>query len=851
MNDVHVGASGPLRFASGIFDRAPLRRDAAALAIFFALTCVMTNPLVFHLAGAVEDKQDALLNTWIIAWVGHTLITDPLRLFDTNVFYPYSNTLAFSERLLPQGLFALPFNLAFDNTVLGYNLVLLASFFLAAYAMYLFVFDLTRQRGAAILAGTIFAFNPFNLGNLAQVQLLSFGWLPLAMMYLRRLLKTTEHRQQTSDIFGLNYDLRISFLFALFFSLQSLSSSYYAFLAGFTVALYAAWFFAARWMDHRSTLPRSSASLLPTFIHLALASVLIAIFLIPFFLPYLSVQRELGFERKIEDSEPFSASLKLYTEVSPQNILYGSLLAPRPPIIIGGYPLDNLFPGFIALALAAMGMVRAKNRARWFYVLLLALAFIFSLGPRLFITPTLGTAIPLPYRWLYDALPLMRALRAPVRFDALVMFALTVLASFGAEKALGRTQKAENKGVLPTAFRLLPSLLVLFIALEYLAVPSATITPVPVGDAIPRYVRWLATQPPGVVLELPMIASDPSKPLDLTTQYLTTYHWRKTPDGYSGFIPPKRGEIAYEMQFFPNERAISLLQALAVQYVVVHSNQLQDWNERRDLITRSTDLQPAQQFGDDYIYRVASRAQTASALSARVYLPQPAAPSQAYSAYVIVQNRGTRSFAIKPTDSLQVDARWSDGATITDQHAAASLPLVTSSVSAMPVRLPAPPRAGAYRLDLRISSSTTGIWNLSGDVSVRYGETARQVVIPARVTSAPLKAQYASGDILPIDITWLPLNKIDAYYSASVRVVDAHGNKIIAQDRQPSLATFLWTPGVPVPDRFLLALPRDLAPGEYSVQVLMYQADLGIDALLLDEQFTPQESIVLGKFEVK
>ncbi|MCX7840198.1 MAG: hypothetical protein N2559_12200, partial [Anaerolineae bacterium] len=127
-------------------------RDGWAMLLFLALTLVMTNPLVLHLTYAVEDKQDALLNTWIIAWVGHALITDPLNLFHANIFYPYPNTLAFSETLLPQGLFALPFNLAFDNTILGYNLVLLASFFLAAYGMYLLVFDVTRARGAAIVA---------------------------------------------------------------------------------------------------------------------------------------------------------------------------------------------------------------------------------------------------------------------------------------------------------------------------------------------------------------------------------------------------------------------------------------------------------------------------------------------------------------------------------------------------------------------------------------------------------------------------------------------------------------------------------------------------------------------------
>ncbi len=823
---------GRARLAAGVVELNDVRRrDAVALAIFLVLTCVMTNPLVLHLASAVEDKQDALLNTWIIGWVGHALITNPLNLFNANIFYPYANTLAFSETMLPQGLFALPFNLAFDNTILGYNLVLLASFFLAAYAMYLFIFDLTRSRGAAVVAGAIFAFNPYNLGNLAQVQLLSLGWLPLAIMFLRRAMGNW--RLGVGDW---RLEIRDSVLFALFFSLQALSSFYFAFLAGIAVALYIVWFLASHFLVSHSNLQSLISNFyLPLLAKLAFAFLIIAIIVVPFFLPYLSVQRDLGFQRKIEESEPFSASLKLYTEVSPQNVLYGNLLAPRPPIIVGGYPLDNLFPGIIALALGIVGIVAAKNRERWFYFFLLAFAFVLSLGPRLFLSPSLATDITLPYRWLYDAVPLMRAFRAPVRFDALVMFALAALAGFGVQKAEDTKQKAASS-FLPTAYCLL---LTGIIALEYLAVPAANITPVPTGDAIPPYVRWLAQQPPGTILELPMIASAPGAPLDLTTQYLSTYHWQRTPDGYSGFVPPLRGEIAYEMQFVPGERAISLLQALGVQYVIVHG----------DPIGAANDLQLAQQWGSDYVYRVAPRAPDASALTTRLYLPQPAAPNASYLAYVIVQNRAARSFAIQPTDALRVDARWSDGTT---QRVDVTLPLVTTSVSVVPVRLTAPPRAGTYRLDLRVSGSATGEWNLSGDVVVREGEPAHQVVLPARVAlSAPLKLSYAPGDAVDINLTWQPLNKIDAYYSASVRVVDARGNKIIAQDRQPATPTLLWTPGVVVPDRFTLPLPRDLAPGEYSVQVMMYQADQGIDALLLDEQSVPRETITLGTFTVK
>ncbi|HEX9077810.1 MAG TPA: hypothetical protein VF932_18655 [Anaerolineae bacterium] len=808
-------------------------RRALAPVLYLTLTLVMTNPLVLHLASAVEDKQDALLNTWIIAWVGHGLLTDPLHLFQTNIFYPYPNTLAFSETLIPQGLLALPISLATGNTVLGYNLVLLFSFWLAAYAMYLFVFDLVHHRGAALVAGTIFAFNPYNLGNLAQVQLLSFGWLPLALLYLRKSIHNSQFERGSRPL-----SVRNSFLLGLYFSIQSLASIYYAFLSGIAVVLLVIWSMADGWVRAQ----RNRLAWVPFFrraaTQLTFSAVVIAILVVPILLPYLQVQRDLGFQRKVEESEPFSASLVLYTEVSPQNALYGSLLAPRPPIIAGGYPLDNLFPGILPVILAVVGVVAARQDSKWLYIVLLAIAFLLSLGPRLFLAPTVGTSITLPYHWLYDAVSLLHALRAPVRFDALVMFALAVLAGMGVTK-LTMNKEIAGLGIC------------LLVSVEYLAVPAANIVPVPTGNAIPEYVRWLAQQPHGTILELPMIASDPTKPLlDLTTQYLTTYHWQDTPDGYSGFNPGKRGEIAYEMQFFPNERSDALIRTLGVQYLVVHSADLPDWNTRRDAVNKTAGLQLVKQFGGDYVYRVEPRAEGRQSMSARAYFPSPATPGAGIIVYLILENRDAHSVAVLPTDTLQVEAHWSDSSV---QQVAAPLPLVTSTVSVVPVRLKAPSRQGAWQVELRVSSPAIGIQNLKGQIIVDDGEPAHQIVLPARVLlSSPVKPIYSPGDQIELNLTWQPLNKIDAYYSASVRVVDAKGIKITgAQDRQPVRETMLWVPGVVVPDRFDLSLPRDLAPGEYFVQLLLYQPELGMDALLLDDANTPQEITVLGKFIVK
>ncbi|MEW5720719.1 MAG: hypothetical protein AB1817_18990, partial [Chloroflexota bacterium] len=613
--------------------------------------------------------------------------------------------------------------------------------------MYLFVFDLTRARGAAIVAGTIFAFNPYNLGNLAQVQLLSFGGMPLAMMYLRRLLVTPDNSKfeiRNSKFAGasvlesriVNFEFRKCFLFALFFSLQALSSFYYAFLAGLAVALCVVWFV----VTHHASL--FTVHCLPFTVYrslltrLLISAVIIAILVVPFFFPYLQVQREMGFERKVAESEPFSASLKMYAEVSPQNVLYGNLLAPRPPVMLGGYPLDNLFPGIVAVALGVVGIVAAKNRERWFYFLLLTFAFILSLGPRLFLAPNIGTDLTLPYRWLYDLFPLLRALRAPVRFDALVMFALAVLAGMGI-----RNSKFQIPNSIPRLRILnyelrITNLIVPLIALEYLAFPAANITPVPVWNEIPEYVRWLRAQPPGVVLELPMLASDPTKPLDLTAQYLSTYHWHATPDGYSGFNPPRRGEIAYEAQAFPSERSFSLIQALDVKYLVIHNSVP---------LGAHGDLEIAKGFGNTWIYSVASYQFQKQRIGARIYLPTPAVPGSDYTAFLIVNNQSPISFAIKPTDELHVEARWNEDAL---QRVTASFPLVTSSVSVVPIRLTAPSQVGVSHLYLRAAIDATLAWGfLSGDVEVKNGEPAHQVALPASVRlTTPLKSQYAPGE---------------------------------------------------------------------------------------------------------
>ena len=133
------------------------------LLLYTLLALVVTHPLWLHSADAVPgDIGDPLLNTWIIAWDAHATLTNPLQLFDANIFFPLPNTLAYSEHLLSTAALILPLGLVSGQPVLGYNLSLLFSFPLAGLGMYLLVLHWTHRHGAAFLAGLAYAFAPFS-----------------------------------------------------------------------------------------------------------------------------------------------------------------------------------------------------------------------------------------------------------------------------------------------------------------------------------------------------------------------------------------------------------------------------------------------------------------------------------------------------------------------------------------------------------------------------------------------------------------------------------------------------------------------------------------------------------------
>jgi len=132
--------------------------------LYAGMTVVLLWPLVAHLRTAVADTLgDPLLNAWTLRWVQHALVTNPVHLYDGNMFAPNARSLAFSELLLPQALMAWPLWIVTHDALLAYNLSVLVTYPLCAIAMYALCRALGANRGGSFLAGVCFAFAPFRL----------------------------------------------------------------------------------------------------------------------------------------------------------------------------------------------------------------------------------------------------------------------------------------------------------------------------------------------------------------------------------------------------------------------------------------------------------------------------------------------------------------------------------------------------------------------------------------------------------------------------------------------------------------------------------------------------------------
>lgn len=261
------------------------------VAVFVPLTLLFTYPIWTAPDTLLNELADVRLNTWILAWDAHALVSDPLELFDANIFFPGDNTLAFSEHLLGSAIWVAPVNWA-GHPVLAYNLVFLTSFILTGIGTTLWVRHLTGSLPAGLFAGIVWTFAPAKFDHLPQIQMLTGQWIPFGLLYCGCYVETGRSRYAyaTAGFAGLQFVTSVN----LGMFLMPLLGVYGLLL-----------FFALPGAESRRCPRRLGRDV-------AISAVILAVLVVPLSIPYIAANQEYGFERGYEEIVTFSAQTKAF-----------------------------------------------------------------------------------------------------------------------------------------------------------------------------------------------------------------------------------------------------------------------------------------------------------------------------------------------------------------------------------------------------------------------------------------------------------------------------------------------------------------------------------------------------------
>ncbi|HEV3214249.1 MAG TPA: DUF3108 domain-containing protein [Vicinamibacterales bacterium] len=513
-------------------------RRISELWLYLPLTIAFTWPLALHPQAGLTAPitiGDPYLNLWILGWDLRTLTLHPSAfftggVFNANIFYPATNTLAYSDNFLLQALAVWPLYVLTHNLVLCYNVLLFASLMASAMAMHILVRAISGSRWGALMAGLVWGFWPYHFAHLLQIQLQALYFFPLAFWFLHRVVV----RRRVADAIGLGMAA----------ACQTISAVYYGVMIAVALSVTSLVLIAGFKGGDRLRLAR----------RLLLAATVGAICVAPVAWPYLRLQQQ-GFVRTVYEAAEHGAALKSYLWVPSGYVLYQHLGLSSGPVATDTFE-RQLFPGFVVALLAVVGLFGARRRPESLFAgacaLLVALGVILSFGP-----DGPGSLYATIHRYVFG----FQAIRVPARFVVLVAFGLAVLSGFGMRSLAGG-----GAPQLPPRYgMLMGAALLSFTVLEYLPGPLPSVDPPPLHTAEGE---WLSHAPQsGAVIYLPLYPDKRNTPVMLQS----LEHGRPIVNGHSGSRPSFFLALVDSMQQFPGVDSLWALHDLPVRYVITRS----------------------------------------------------------------------------------------------------------------------------------------------------------------------------------------------------------------------------------------------------------------------------------------
>jgi hypothetical protein len=528
----------------------PRRSDVLALALFLGLAVLQTG-IGLDAGSALFVGPDPVTDTWSLRCVSGNLLERPTELWEGNNFFPARDAVLFSEPFLGPALLVAPLRLLTTNPVLLYNVAVLLVLVLASYGCFVLARRITADAGASLLAGILVPYSAHQTYHLNHLNILTIAGFPFLLLGLLLLLERPGPGPAA--------------LASLAFAFEAGTSGYHAFSCVFLCLVVAAW-------GWRALCSRRG------LFWAAVAALLAALLLSPFILGFLRIQELRETARAVEENVYYSVDLGRDVLRS-RSLLWRWLL--RSP----GRPL---FPGLVALAFASIAVVRRWDPLTRLLLLLAAFFLLLSLGPELRFKGQ--SLFSLPFRPLFEHLPLFNAGRHPETYVVPAFLALGLLAARG----VAASGASRRPWVL--------ALVLLLAAGESLIKrPKREVK----ETRLPEVYAWLQSQPRGALLEVPFEESE--------WQWWSLLHGMPIVNGLGAFEPNDqvalfqrashewRQQPASDMEERPSLRFLK--ERFPIRYVVVHRDAPEEYRRNLDATTRSFELVHQGPAGDR-VYRL-------------------------------------------------------------------------------------------------------------------------------------------------------------------------------------------------------------------------------------------------------
>ena len=426
------------------------------------------------------------------------------------MYYPQGTSLVYHPSVFLSPA-ALPFQYLFEtpkNLIISHNLLMMFSFVLSGFGMYLLVKHLTKDPVVGFISGLLFAFCPYRLCHMSHMNLLSTQWIPFYVLYL---VESVDRKA-----------LRPSLLASVFFILTFLSSLTYAsFLALFTV-------FYLLYILIRS---RERLFDMKVIRNLSIALLVVCMVLSP--LLYSLYSTRIDWAASGQSMIGTGANLLGYFVPVKERSLLGAHFLPS-QFKYRGAAGGEVFLGYLLLFLAGYTWVRRppRNARFWFFS---SVAFLLlSLGQAIHVYNQSLHFKWLPYGILRACIPAFQVGRTPCRFSIMVMLSLIVFSSYGMARIFNQSgTKTVDLSKLTNFFRRflirrgIPLMMVGLVCLEFIVLPTKLIK-----VHIPECYDRIRSEPGDfAIIELPHACVGTSLMCNVRMLY-QTYHGKRVVNGY-------------------------------------------------------------------------------------------------------------------------------------------------------------------------------------------------------------------------------------------------------------------------------------------------------------------------------